>query len=259
MVIDTNSDINSTTLDLENLKYQYKNLLMKYKQLIGNYVNFMKEQIQKQTNEFSFIKGFSVLGDSSVFQSQIIVEDGITNIQDCEAACIKNKCKGATFNPSNHNKPICTINTSNTDSISVIPSLIDDYAIVPKSKKLLSEINEINQQLIKLNETIQSKIGQGQQIYNEQNTEREQKQNELKKVYENLLEERREIEKAIDEYRTLDNTQNYASNKVNQNYFIYMLMISLILLMFIFSYRFFSQNIIQATKTIVNVIPKLIE
>jgi len=183
--------------------------------------------INKQ--ELVSIQGKAFTGTGSAGQSSA------TTLQDCMASCTNsNKCTGATF-VSNK----CEIRTGDSQ---IVSSSQKSYAIIPKEKQLLLNIEDINQQLLDVNKQLVTKIEVSETAYDKTNDETKIKNQELIKSYESLLEERRNIEKMLNEYETLDNTENENQIKINKNYYLYNLLLIISIAVIFILYKMFSSN-----------------
>lgn len=210
----SNQKSNSITMDLENLQQQYSNLLIKYQSATSEYVTYLNKNANNKKNQFVSIKGKAYLGTGSAGNSTA------DTVQECMASCAHNsKCTGATF-VSNQ----CQIRTGNS---SIISSKNNSYAIVPKEKQLLLNMETINNQLISINKQITNKIESGQPIYNKSQKKSREKTKELISNYTKLLEERENIRKTLNEYETLSSVENENNIKINQNYYTYILLLIL--------------------------------
>jgi len=140
-----------------------------------------------------------------------------STLQDCEAACANlSSCTGATF-VSNK----CLLRAGDSP---IVSSNEDSYAIVPKAKQLLLNMEDINQQLIAINKQIVSKINVIKPVYNRNVNESANKNQKLIDNYKNLMEERENILELLRQYETLDSVENQHQIKINQNYYSYILL-----------------------------------
>jgi len=161
------------------------------------------------------IKGFAFTGTGSIGQSSA------RTLQDCKAQCSSNSnCSGATF-VSNQ----CQLRTGEGP---IVPSSNDSYAIIPKGKQLLLNMETINQQLISTNNQIKSKITVSQPTYYDIKGKVDEKSNELQNNYKGLIAERENIRKLLDEYETLNRTDDENQIKISQNYYTYILLFILV-------------------------------
>ena len=205
---------NSITIDLENLQQQYSNLLIKYQSAVAEYITFLNNDDKNKKTKFAKIKGMAYVGTGSAGSSDA------TTIQECIASCSHNsKCTGATF-VSNQ----CQIRTGNSQ---IISSNNDSYAIVPKEKQLLLNMENINDQLININKQITSEIQKGEPIFNKSQKKSRNKTKELIKNYVKLLEERDNIKNVLTQYEMLNDNEIENNIKINQSYYSYILLLIL--------------------------------
>jgi hypothetical protein len=221
------NDSTSVIMNLENLQKEYSNLLISYKAAVSEYINYLNQP----TTDVSFvtIKGYAYNGTGSAGQSDA------TTLQECSASCANlNNCTGATF-VSNR----CLVRLGDSP---IIPSSNDSYAIVPKGKQLLLNMENINQQLISINQQLQELIQKSEPIYYKADEESSSKNQELVQNYGKLLEERENINELLDQYETLDNTQNENNIKLTQNYYSYFLLVIFSLIIIVTIYFFSSSK-----------------
>jgi NADH:ubiquinone oxidoreductase subunit 3 (subunit A) len=178
----------------------------------SNYNTSTQPNYKINSQDFVTIQGQAYTGTGSAGQSSA------TTLQDCVASCSNsNTCTGATF-VSNQ----CLLRTGDSP---VVPSTNDSYAIIPKGKQLLLNMENINQQLLAVNGKLVEKIKIVEPVYNETNEQANLKNQELIQNYDQLLEERKNIEELLNEYETLENKQNQNQIKVTKNYYSYILLI----------------------------------
>jgi hypothetical protein len=210
-----NNKNTSVVVDLENLQQKYSNLVNKYKRAVSDYLNYLNVP-EHNKRSFVHMSGFAYTGTGTAGQSNA------TTLQNCEANCASNsKCTGATF-VSNK----CELRTG--ESV-IVPSSDNSYAIVPKAKQLLLNMENINQELIRINEEITEKLSIGEPVYYEVKGEIDEKSITLKKNYDELIEERDSIKKLLNEYETLNRTEGEEQIKITQNYYSYILLFILVI------------------------------
>jgi hypothetical protein len=208
---DSSNNSTSVIMDLEKLQQKYSNLLIKYKQSVTDYINYLNTENVNKTSQFISIQGTAYTGTGSAGQSTA------KTLQECQAACsAKSTCTGATFVSGK-----CNIRIGDSP---IIPSSKNSYAIIPKSKQLLMNMNNLNSQLLKINKQITNKIKIGQPIYNEIESKNNKISQELIKNYIELERERENILKLLEDYETLDTTENENQIKIKQNYYTYILL-----------------------------------
>ena len=175
------------------------------------------------------IQGQAFTGTGSAGQSSA------TTLQDCVASCSSsNTCSGATFISNK-----CEIRTGDSP---IVPSSQNSYAIIPKGKHLLLNMENINKQLLDVNKKLVDKIQVSEPVYNQKNSESKSKNQELIQNYKKLLDERKNIEKILNEYETLDNTENENQIKISQNYYSYILLLILALAAGFLLYKMFGSG-----------------
>ena len=219
-----NNEGNSITMDLENLRKHYSNILIQYKQSVTDYINYLNQNTKTNNKLFVNMKGQSYLGKETLQQINN------TNLNNCEALCGNNtKCSGATFKSN-----ICILKTGDSQ---IIPSSIDSYAIIPEGKRLLMNMENLNQELININKKISNKLNKLEPYFNDNNVDRKNNTIELIQNYKELMEERENILKLLNDYKTLDNKQNEYEIKITQNYYFYILYFILIIIILYLLYQ----------------------
>ena len=177
-------------------------------------------------SERSFVnmKGQSYLGTGTLQQINN------TNLNNCQALCGSNsKCSGATFKSNT-----CILKTGDSQ---IIPSSNDSYAIIPEGKKLLMNMENLNQELININEKITNKLNKLEPYFNNNSIDRKNNTILLIQNYKKLIKEREDILQVLDDYKTLDNTQNDYEIKITQNYYFYILYFILIIIILYLLYK----------------------
>lgn len=226
-----NQNVESITMDLENLRKKYSNLLIQYKTAVADYINYLNGQTQqpyKNNQQLVTIQGQAFNGTGSAGQSSA------TTLQECVASCNSSKtCTGATFISNK-----CEIRTGDSP---LVPSK-NSYAIIPKGKQLLLNMENINQELLSVNKQLLDKIKVSEPLYHDKNSESKTKNQELIQNYKKLLDERKNIEKILNEYETLDNTENETQIKISRNYYSYILLVIIAVIVGVFLYKMFGSG-----------------
>jgi NADH:ubiquinone oxidoreductase subunit 3 (subunit A) len=119
----------------------------------------------------------------------------------------------------------------------VVSSSPNSYAIIPKGKQLLLNMEDINKQLLDINTQITKKIKVSEPIYNKTNQETYLKNKELIDTYEKLLDERKTIVEILNQYESLDNAENENQIKTTKHYYTYILLSILVIAIIIILYR----------------------
>jgi hypothetical protein len=189
------------------------------------------------------MKGQSYLG------SKTLEQINNTNLNNCQALCSNNtKCSGATFKSKN-----CILKTGESQ---IIPSSNDSYAIVDEGKILLTNMENLNKELININKNIINTSKQLKQYFNNNRVGLTNNTTELTENYKELMNERDNILKLLNDYETLDNTQNEYEIQITENYYFYIfyfiLIIVIVYLLYKITYVSPSSNIQSGGKLNIN-------
>jgi hypothetical protein len=203
----------SITMDLENLQQTQSNLVIQYKQAVADYVAYLQTNSNNSPSLVS-ISGRAFAGTGSAGQSTA------TTLQECQSACAANSsCSGATFVSSQ-----CQLRTGDTP---LVPASLDSYAIIPKAKQLLLNMESLNAQLISLNQQIQEKIELSKTSVEDAQERSAIASQELVDSYKELDTERTTLEQLLSEYDALDANEMETDVKITQRYYTYLLLIGL--------------------------------
>ena len=200
------------------------------------------------SREFATIKGMEFPGTDEVpigpaLRQSLGRQIESETMQDCIALCTNSpKCTGANF-VSNK----CSLRTGDS---SLVTSSPDSYAIIPKEKLLLLNMEDINKQMIDINAKIENIIKTTTHVYEKTNKESELKNKELIANYEKLLDERRSIVEKLNEYEYLDNTENEKQIITTKNYYTYILLTILAVVVIILFYKILEPITSQVTPII---------
>jgi hypothetical protein len=199
------------SMNLENLQQKQSNLLIQYKQAVADYLSFV--QSPPSTSDMVSIQGRAFVGTGSAGQSTA------TTLQTCQADCAANSsCSGATF-VSNQ----CVLQSGDAP---LVPANQDTYAIVPKAKQLLLNMEALNAELIAINEQIQQQIDASKTTIDQGQESASLAAQQLAQSYIDLYEERSAIEQLLDEYNTLDATEAETDLKVTQRHYTYIILVA---------------------------------
>ena len=178
----------------------------------------------------------STVNGSSYWGTSSVGENVSQTLQQCEASCANTAgCTGATFNPPHDGQVNCFLRGGDSN---LSLGSDNDYAIIPTSQKLLLIIQNINQQLTDVNSQIQEKTNSSQPLYNEQSEQRGLQTTELIGQFIQLNQEREKINQMLDEYQTLDQAQTQGDIMINQNYYSFLLLLGLAIVILIILYKF---------------------
>lgn len=140
------------------------------------------------------------------------LKEGTANTQDeCESMCLSDiNCAGATFNPS---KRYCWTRGGETKPTS---GLDTDYALIPKLRQDVIILQTLNQKLLDVNKRINTKLNTLYPIAKEEVAAKNLKQQSLNQYYGALLEEQKQLELMVQEYKTIEEDLNNNTLYVNQ-------------------------------------------
>ncbi len=221
----TDKSSESLILDLETLTKTYQNLLIEYQQAVVNYIDYIKagqNDLSNNTQTFVTVKGSNYWGTSGISQNNS------STLNKCIDSCKKTKgCTGATYNVTDYSRPLCFLRSG---SSSITSGKANDYAIINKGQHLLSIVKSINEKLTKINAEILAKTNVGQPLY-DANLEESVSQNKLLiNKYKILALDREKITEMMNEYQTLDEKQFQGNIKITQNYYSFILLLALSIL-----------------------------
>lgn len=192
---------------------------------------------------YSIIKGVEFPGTGDGRSWWMMSQKQPETMQDCIALCNSSPdCTGANF-VSNK----CSIRTGDSPLVTSSPN---SYAIIPKEKQLLLNMEDINKQMININAKIENIITTKTHVYEKTNKESELKNKELIANYEKLLDERRSIVEKLNEYEYLDNTENEKQIITTKNYYTYILLTILAVVVIILFYKILEPITSQVTPII---------
>lgn len=202
----TNS-IEPTIIKIEALEQEYMVILKQYENQYKNYINSIKESESSETTDTSG-NNFVALQGRTYWGQKGLKESSMQTVEECESMCASDtKCTGATFNTA---KRYCW--TRGGDGTLTIGNT-DDYAIIPKIRKNLISLKNLNQKLLDINAKINTEITNIYPIAQQDVILKNKKQEELEKYYSLLLKEKIELEKTLEEYQTIE--QQYENNFLN--------------------------------------------
>jgi hypothetical protein len=150
-----------------------------------------------------------------------------TTLQECQAMCSStNGCSGATFNDGT-----CFLRGGNSTLTAASDT---EVAILPKGQHYLSIIQNIDIQLTEINTQIQDKTNNGQPLYETQTQERALQTQNLISQFLQLVKERSKLDEMVGEYQSLDKEQIEGDLMINQNYYSFILLLALAIIIIMF-------------------------
>ena len=191
------------------------------------------------------VKGTTFWGASPLSQSTL------KTVGECEALCSTTSgCSGATYNETS---TICSLRKGDGD---IMTGSSSDYSIVPKSLSLLKIVQNINEKLTQVNNKIQKMSQPIETQFNAEAQQRSTSNTNLIDQYNNLVGEREKIQHMLNEYQTLDEQQVEGNIHISQNYYSFILLMFLAILVIFLLYKF-SIPSDQSSTTIVQNGPEL--
>jgi hypothetical protein len=173
------------------------------------------------------LNGAAFWGTSPLSQSIV------TTVEECEASCANtNECSGATYNKTTS---LCSLRKGDAD---IVAGNQTDVAIIPKAQGLLKIVENINNRLTQVNEKIQTMSSSVETQFNSEADQRSVSNNDLINQYKNLVVERYKIQRMLNEYQTLDEQQVQGNINISQNYYSFILLIFLAILVIFLLYKF---------------------
>lgn len=223
------TDINSQTLDgLVNDSYLWATLTDEEhrKGCYGDSTNYTTntEAIYPENTSSKFIalKGRTWWGTSGLSEAPVSTQE------ECETMCAnESKCSGATFNPV---KRYCWLRTGESK---ITTGLNDDSALITQEKAALSVMSYLNQKLLDLNKEITNELKNIHPEVEEQSNKNNQTQQQLYSSYNQLLEQKTEMDKQLKEYYSInqeEENQGLFVTQQNISYRFWVLITCLVLL-----------------------------
>jgi len=144
-------------------------------------------------------------------------EGAASSIAECKTMCMnKPKCSGATYNPD---KKYCWIRGG---AGKPVPSLENDYAIIPETGKYLNLLQALNKRLTEINDEIMTIVKTNQPIYESQTEERAKQMVVLDKNVDLLSNERKKIMRQLRTHGDLNEAQTQSSMTATRFYYMYL-------------------------------------
>jgi len=162
-----------------------------------SYIALIKEKNKKYVS----LQGLTYWGTTG------LKEGAVDSENECKALCSSDPlCTGATYNAS---KAYCWTRSGKGD---VGPGLGDDVALITEVTQNANAIQQLNDKLTDLNLKIGEALNKIIPEVKEQMNEKAEKQGTLQAVYSQLLQDRKNIDGMIKEYRMID--QQYEDNTI---------------------------------------------
>ena len=199
-----NDKIKASLIKVEALQKEYEVTLQQYQEAGKNYINTL-QTTNTDTIDFTALQGRAWWGTGGVN------EGTVTTQQECETMCANSaNCSGATFNPV---KRYCWTRTGDG---SLSAGLDSDYALIPKQKAALIVMTTLNDKLLDLNQQISSEVTNINPDVQKQFDNKNVKHQQLNASYQQLMEQKMEMEKQLQEYYSIEEENENQSLYANQ-------------------------------------------
>lgn len=197
-----NDNIQASLIKVKTLQKEYEVILQQYQEAGKNYISYLQNN---DSSNYTALKGRTWWGTEGISESSVETQ------AECENMCASDeKCSGATFNPV---KKYCWTRTGDA---SLSAGLDDDYALIPQQKSALIVMKGLNDQLLNINEQITNELKKSDPYIQQQSQEKNIQQQKLSESYQQLLEQKMEMEKQLQEYYSIEEEYDNQSLYVKQ-------------------------------------------
>lgn len=188
-----NNTTNDALIKLESLQKEYEVILQQYQESVNTYISTLENTSTATSTQYTALRGRTWWGTQGL-------AEGIVNTQaECESMCANAKlCSGATFNPVKH---YCWARGGNSR---LTPGQDEDYALIPQQKAALIVMKELNDKLMSLSEQIIAQIKIVEPAIESQKQDQQNNQQSLNSTYQQLLKQKWEMEKQLQEYNSIE-------------------------------------------------------
>lgn len=210
-------------LDLEVLKKQYQTVLLQYNQAQADYLEYLQRESKitdkgkltsNSDNKYAEIKGRAFWGTKS------LSEQSAETIEQCKSVCSSlSNCTGATFNKD---KKYCWLRSGDG---SIVDGQKADVALIPEKVRLMKVMQNFASQLASINEKILRRMEAETPALDEEKKESQEQVQVLKKNYQNLVKERKNIEAELSKYEDVEQAQNDGELNIQKYRAFYLLSI----------------------------------
>jgi lipopolysaccharide export LptBFGC system permease protein LptF len=212
----------SSSQQIQSLSDQFNTLLSEYQSTYNDFINTIN------SDDISF----TTVDNSAFNGSNIINTTTATSVSDCSTSCSSNtSCSGATFTTDNNN---CILGSGAGNIIKSTNST----AIVKKAMNYSYQLQNLNQQLLDINQEINSNINESYNSYQTNLEQVSQRDEALQKNYVVLTQERENIKRIVREYETLNSAQENGDINTTMNYYKYIILLFIVLLLIFLLLRF---------------------
>ncbi len=230
-----NDKIKSTLIKIEALKKEYEVVLQQYQESGKNYIQSLQSATNEPTNSATFV----ALQGRTWWGTGKLSEGPASTQQECENMCASSsQCSGATFNPV---KRYCWTRTGDGE---LSTGRDDDYALITQQKSVLTTMKYLNERLLELNKQITNEMQTIEPTISEQYKLQEETQYQLNNSYEQLLEQKIELDKQMQEYYSVEQDEINQSKYVTRQNIMYKLwsIIACVIILFLVK-KLFEPNV----------------
>lgn len=192
--MNNDDNLKSDILKIKALEKEYNAVLKQYEEAYKNCNDELKQNLDEKQRTFKTFTNRAYWGTAGLKEGTVGAES------DCENMCASNpKCTGATFNTVNR---YCWTRSGNG---SLAPSTnSSNIAILPTVKSCVVTLNALNNRLIKINKELTQLIETTNSKLAAEKAKDDNSKQQLHKYYAQLLKERLQMAKILEEHKTID-------------------------------------------------------
>ena len=199
------NELNDEVMKIKALETEFGVVYKQYQETQKNYENAYKNWMNGQKN---YIKMGSMTSTGGFVKS----ETTSNNVEECLGLCSADNCGYATFSSDTKKCKIMDGGVVPTNGTSV------DTGIIPDVAYYAINLQIYNASLIQISENILSEFDKIVPKYDSQVADKNLKKNALKVKWNNLVAEREEIDKLVEQHNSLnENNKNQTLNTNAQN------------------------------------------
>lgn len=217
-----------SSTQLQTLSEQFNSLLTQYTNTYQEYISL----VSSNNNTFTSVPDTSFVG-----QSNINVLNNST-LTACQTGCSSNSsCSGATFN---NTLSTCTLSSGTGNLVSTPQST----AIVQQAIYYSYQLQQLNSQLMNLNQQMMNVSISSYSQFQQTQQQSQQQEQALQNNYQTLLQERKQIDRIIRQFETLNSAYDNGYINVTGNYYSYivLLFVAIFLVFLLMKFSFTGQQ-----------------
>ena len=231
----TTNNTESNVLKLQSLQSEFKLVMTQYQQAYANYISSLRSSTDPASTSN---KTYATIPGSVFWGTTSLSEGTSPSAEDCTALCSANSsCTGATYNSD---KQYCWVRGGQGD-ISI--GMDTDSAIIPELVQNTQVLKMLNQKLLDINKNMEDTLGSMSSSENRDIADKDLKKGELTNIYNSLMEERRNINKMIDNSNAIE--QSYTDNSIyvsqNNTTYTFWTLVALIIVVFTLKMQFYPE------------------